>query len=1250
MKIGCKLRLKINYICKSEKNDIHLYVFSLLFRGFAGKISQYHFITLCNKQIVVMKKFFRTVLAFCVMGGMLTFTGCTDFQDDINSLNDRLDALETGELASVSEQVKSLEEALNQANQTIDGLSGSVADLSGSLTDLSGDVEAMNGRLDGLDGTVGDLSNTVNDINERLEAVEALADALDALEAEVAAIEAGLADYATKDDVAATYATIEAVNALTSRVATIEASLKSFEDDMADFEARLGGLEDQCDALAGKDAELDSAIKAVEESVAEVKAVAESAVKAAAAAQATADKALETAQSALGEIATIKEALKTYATKAELAAAVEALEAKVDEDVAALKAELLEQMEAQAEEFDAKLAEAVKSAIEENNGVVDQKIASAIASATETFNKSLAAVQARVDALVNKVEDLANRIQSLVFVPEYDDFAATSFAYRINNYVLSENQTVYATFQVTPMELAAQVAAQTENVFLYVQPMKTRAAGEAVTVTGEDLVLTADPATGRVEVEATFSRDIQNYSIALYVADAKVVEDAEANADIEGIDAGSYISSAYVPVVESPESQLVDNFRLYNFETEKEYGASKEFEESWKDAPAPVDFYEGYEVAIKYEGEYLTIAEAAELFNVAVEELTPAYVHEEIYYEYDEASDSYTGRKPAKTDGISVADKENGYGVIASMVENPEDAKEFIHDCIVVENRFAYAYGNSVNGPADLITNTTSYKITNQKYEIELGTKNVDWTYALAVELADGGYVPNVLPYEFREVSVVNYDELKAEYENIREIITHDNVEVTTEVTLNGRPAALDVEIEALAVEEAHIATVTVEGYDFAQGEDNTYNVQQRFTIPEDGNEVVFNFTFTLGAMPEDQDIALGSYDLPFIGSGYDEIELDVDPYETVYGRVSSDFEDLDEFLASLNHAKSNVMETVYNGKDSSRRDWTHLQIDGEKPYEAHIRYSSSDIQKFGDEFEFTTTVETWYGVTYTFTADGTVESPVYSLAYDEAIAPTKVVYIDGILENGVYAFPTVELNNYFYVKNPDGISDNLTVKFEPVTKVDDKAGIVNLPVYSATEASVDASGKLAETTLDWSSYTALSYQLEAVLYVTIDNTNKEIEVSRLPLTIETDCPIVSFGLDASDETNIDRKAGEDCTINLWEYVDVRGILDSSENLAEWYNTTEKAYVEYSSLDELNNGRNFGTYQAELKFAPVDELYTNGTVHYDPATGVVVFDKDNGVLQNNVVISVEATLEYYLDYNHVQAKSFDIEVTLMKER
>ena len=40
-----------------------------------------------------MKKFFRTVMAFSLAGGMLAFTGCTDYEDDINKLDDRLTAV-----------------------------------------------------------------------------------------------------------------------------------------------------------------------------------------------------------------------------------------------------------------------------------------------------------------------------------------------------------------------------------------------------------------------------------------------------------------------------------------------------------------------------------------------------------------------------------------------------------------------------------------------------------------------------------------------------------------------------------------------------------------------------------------------------------------------------------------------------------------------------------------------------------------------------------------------------------------------------------------------------------------------------------------------------------------------------------------------------------------------------------------------------------------------------------------------------
>ena len=122
-----------------------------------------------------MKKFFRTVIAFCLAGGVLAFTGCTDYEDDINKLNERVDALETGKIADVEEQVASLQTALKTAQDAIDA------------------IEALN--LEELKQTVADLKTTVDGID--------------------------LSKYATLDYVDATFATKDAVADLETKLGTV---------------------------------------------------------------------------------------------------------------------------------------------------------------------------------------------------------------------------------------------------------------------------------------------------------------------------------------------------------------------------------------------------------------------------------------------------------------------------------------------------------------------------------------------------------------------------------------------------------------------------------------------------------------------------------------------------------------------------------------------------------------------------------------------------------------------------------------------------------------------------------------------------------------------------------------------------------------------------------------------------------------------------------------------------------------------
>ena len=52
------------------------------------------------------KHFFNVIAALALVCGVFAFSGCTDYEEDINAINDRLDNLETGQLASLEEQLK----------------------------------------------------------------------------------------------------------------------------------------------------------------------------------------------------------------------------------------------------------------------------------------------------------------------------------------------------------------------------------------------------------------------------------------------------------------------------------------------------------------------------------------------------------------------------------------------------------------------------------------------------------------------------------------------------------------------------------------------------------------------------------------------------------------------------------------------------------------------------------------------------------------------------------------------------------------------------------------------------------------------------------------------------------------------------------------------------------------------------------------------------------------------------------------
>ncbi len=1261
------------------------------------------------------KHFFNVIAALALVCGVFAFTGCADFESDINSINERLDALETGQIASLEEQIATLTSALDEAKGAIATLEGSVGDLDAAKEDLQSQIDELNTRIESNDGDIDKLVDQVADLEVEVARIDGLESDLEDLKATVAEIEGKLDDYATKEDLEeATLdikGDIEALNnslgKLEGRVEALETSVEGLESDLGDLQGQIPGiLED---------------IKAAQDS----------------------------ASSALGNIRSLREAFdvftKSFDSKIEelelrdstlmdnidklsdsLKANVSDLQGRIDQ----LKEELANKVNK--DEFSGMVAEEIKKSIEA--GYINDAISEAISELTEQINKQIGDVEKRIDDLTSDlviiIGGLADNIQSLVFVPEYKDGMATSYYYTVAEKPLVDFQRVQATFQVTPAKLAASIS--NENAVLYVVPVKpeTRAAAPAITVAGENLEIVADGSTGRIEVDAIvpITKEVgKDIAIALYVADEYVVNEAINNSDLGNIDLGNYVSSEYVQVeIDEQASALDDKYLLYNFTEEEEFPAPLKVVKDWTEAPATVTFYEGYELAFDMAGDIVRLEEAAEALRLPVEAITPDYEPVVLY-------------APVMGNGVTISlDEEKGYGMIASMPATSEEAVKHVGDLAYVNNIF------NINGKA-VIKNFTSYEIIPVTYELDLSLNlrtwpegMIPWTYQLAKDhkiLYKGTQEPLYLD----EMLIDGWDEYQEEegaFEYIDELLADGtpSFEKVLRTVEGGQPEDLTEEynehpedghtgyvtIEAKAFTEP-VAKVTIDNYQFEKGKDVTYDVRKVYVNSDNTAKVIFNIDYTLGEMPVDrefnlaEEVGLDQLSIPFIASDMIEIILgeenktypyykDITPMEWAYPAEGGFFKDFEDFRQSLydndaaEYGKARVYTVFtekynddlrkwepledYNGNPIAEDEvellsnyWTFLSILNEPAdaKEESIRVSSSNIAKIGDQFNFTATIETWYGVEYTFTTEAVIDAPSYSLIYVNAFAPGGIVDLRSNVDNQLnkYVIDPIDFSNYLQVEGTEGSDDVLKVKFERKTQWDPEHGYNHVPNPSPLAVRVDnATGNLGSSTLDWNSgYTALDYDFEAVLYVEVRG--QEIEVNRLPLTLNAIDPIA---LSADENISLTRPVGKNLVIKPWQYLTINGVVefDGNKNNTEYKNLAQgpetttngedigNGPVEYWQITSINDGT-LVPYGGELTFdsanmrliyaasgTPVEnqsKLYT-----YDPTLGTITFTNDFSSLAEDVKLIVPAKVTYTLDGGGVWSKTCDIEMNIPHER
>ena len=366
---------------------------------------------------------------FAIAGVTFAYTSCTDYSEDINKVDNRVDNVE-GRLTTVEGQVKNLETTTTQLKDAQAKTDAAVKTLETTLKELQtkhdkdiADLQKAYADADAalkteIQGKIDALTKTHSDDVKKINAaIKALQDDVKALQDKASAVEALIPTLATKKE--------------------LEEASKKTADAIAEINKTIGALQGDLEIAQKNITALQGQVTTLEGDVAGLKTAVENAQKAADNAQTAADKAQDTADKALGEIDALKKALGAYAKEGALESKIAALEkmdstlqadkfdtekfgtyfAKELKDVigayaekGALEAKLDaldgkdEDLQDQINKLDAKV-EQYNTALNERITELDEKV--------EQYNTEL---NARIDAVLGII---AGRLSSIVFVPEY---------------------------------------------------------------------------------------------------------------------------------------------------------------------------------------------------------------------------------------------------------------------------------------------------------------------------------------------------------------------------------------------------------------------------------------------------------------------------------------------------------------------------------------------------------------------------------------------------------------------------------------------------------------------------------------------------------------------------------------------------------------------------------------------------------------------------------------------------------------
>ena len=1039
-------------------------------------------------------------------------------------------------------------------------------------------------------------------------------------------------------------------------------SCSDIEDAIAKVEGTATENAAQIKDLESKIAALQTALATAQADAAAAKAEANAAKQAAATAKAEAIEAAlaeiakvqDDVDAANAEIKKINDALAGYATRE----AVELLENTVAE-YKALTDENTEAIEA----IEAELA-ALKEA-----GLTAEKFAEVVAK-MEQIDKDLVSF---VDAL----KDLANRIQSITWVPSTTDQINNPeiepYAFSVADPASSTKYSplmIRATYQVAPAELAAEMA--NAKVFFSSTPLTK---GDETTFEAE--VVSVNAERGQFTVRGYITKDSEAYARILNISGTKkvavalnVVTDANATVGEETIETGSYVTSAYThvkPVTNTVFTNVYDLIKLYNVKGNKAFASSDyAYEVAYNDAASERSLFANADFRVVFPNDgVLTLAEAAELVGA---DLNVTY--EVAFDNKDNKKETSTG-VPTKNAPIATTGKDLTATAKIVPVTTPNGqavaANNFVgHKVVATVKNIKVNKYNSISD-----TYSSSYEIVKAKAGITFEAVSHTWSLH---DTKDGvklwnsnndsgtGSVADA-SFQAKELAVTasNIDLTGKTFDPIDGTTTYNFYQ---KQKVDGTTYEAWAKVSVLSSKAVKLEAVKIP---YVAGKDVKWTLVGTFDVQQTTYEA--ELVINMGAMPKNQEINLGAQTATLSYANDMKIPVNVlgeiiNVHGDFYGNDVTNFFEKNAYgqvvassdpkYPAADYITVGTPDLLWNDDPTPANNGATIEPNiyrknansawGEKSY---ITIQKNANYDYDDNFILTQTL-TISGVVYTFKAVVAFEKPTASIVANPTYVDNgvvtlggKVVYPtstrDGKTAGSKFALNEVVLNDYVNITVPSGMADDYKIRY--TLKSDhyyysNGTAYTRLPKFTGktyvADKAIGYKGDVTYTAInvdqkvDWNSsrFNEVVYEIALVDSKANDGDSSNDVVIGDPVTVKLVIPqliTVSAGeiVEATYNNNVESVG----------YV-ASGLVVKDMNGTEIYNAGRGiSFKPYTGFKGINDYYMY--YPATDKLAEKEVGIQDGWLMY--GQNFVVNSDANGTLETVTINGTEATIDYTID-------------------